>query len=140
MGQRIEIFDSRIDGLFQPRGFVHREIVKLTAETKALAIATAPINKNGASQGMATPTRHKSETKNRGGRYTTSKITNTAPYAAFVHEGTTGPIFSDSGNKMPVGQSAGNIFAYRLIVRGQRAQPWLERAAMTAARRRGVVR
>jgi hypothetical protein len=138
MGQRIFIFDSRIDGLFQPRGVVHKEIVKLTAETKALAVATAPINKFGESQGMAN--RHKSETKNRG-RYTTSKIENTAPYAAYVHNGTTGPIVSNNPARlMLVGKSANNIFALKAAVSGQDAQPWLERAAMTAARRRGVVR
>lgn len=46
-------------------------------------------------------------------------------YAGFVHEGTTGPIYSHSGNLMPVGNTQGEIVAWSNPVAGQEAYPFL---------------
>ncbi|MGH3589062.1 MAG: hypothetical protein ACRDQ0_22365, partial [Pseudonocardia sp.] len=48
-----------------------------------------------------------------------------AEYAGFVHEGTHGPIFSHSGNRMPVGNTQGEIVAWSNPVAGQEAYPFL---------------
>lgn len=52
-------------------------------------------------------------------------LTAEAGYAAYVHEGTTGPIFSHSGGLMPVGNTQGDIVAWKNPVRGQDAYPFL---------------
>lgn len=46
-------------------------------------------------------------------------------YALYVHEGTTTPIFSDSGNRMPVGNTQGEIVAWKNPVAGQEGYPFL---------------
>jgi hypothetical protein len=46
-------------------------------------------------------------------------------YAAYVHEGTSTPIFSRSGNRMPVGNTQGDIVAWKNPVAGQDAYPFL---------------
>lgn len=140
MAQRVRIYDERMDSLFYPTtGVIPRGVGRLGELAKEVATATAPRNKNGTSQGLAY--RHKYATRAQGGkgrRYFTSALMNTADYAAFVHEGTVGPITA-GGKVMPVGASAGNVFAYATIVRGQAANPWMERAGVSAARTLGFV-
>ena len=46
-------------------------------------------------------------------------------YAAYVHEGTTGPIYSHSGGLMPVGNTQAEIVAWKNPVAGQDAYPFL---------------
>jgi len=141
MAETIRIYDERMDSLFYPTtGVIPRGVGRLGALAKEIATTTAPRNKNGASQGLAY--RHRYATRAQGGkgrRYFTSQLSNNAEYAAFVHGGTVGPIAAD-GKTMPVGASAGNVFAYSKIVRGQAANLWMERAGVTAARTLGFVR
>lgn len=138
MAQRVIIYDSRVDDLFNEGGLVGRGLSAFGRDAKAAAIAGAPVNKNGTSQGLAQ--KHRVRTRNRGGRYFTVELSNEADYAKFVHEGTTGPIrASKIGKLMTVGASAGRIFALSAEVRGQKANPWMSRAAQRVARARGWI-
>lgn len=74
------------------------------------------------------------QNRNRLGQFQTGfSITANARHAAWVHGGTQGPIRSRSGKKMPVGFVHPTFgyrgVVYRSTVAGQRANPWLERAA-----------
>lgn len=138
MANKIVIYDSRVDSLFQPRGVVWDEIVQIGRETKAEATLRAPVNKNGVSQGLKF--KHNIRTIPLGRRRGQTQIENTADYAAFVHEGTMGPITRPNGGLMTVGASAQRIFALSEVVAGQDANPWLEDSAVAVVRRRGLVR
>lgn len=59
-------------------------------------------------------------------------------YAAYVHEGTTGPIFSHSGKLMPVGNTQGEIVAWKNPVDGQAAYPFLRMGMNVALVRHGL--
>jgi hypothetical protein len=51
-------------------------------------------------------------------------------YPLFVHEGTSGPIHSTSGNLLKLtNKRTGNVFAYAKTVRGQAAQPTLDKVS-----------
>lgn len=65
------------------------------------------------------------------------RVSAQAYYSRYVHEGTTGPITGRNGwLKLPAGRT-GAPFAAKtrvvMLVSGQRANPWLARAAMAVA-------
>ena len=67
-------------------------------------------------------------------------ISNSAPHAEFVHEGTTGPITPTDAPylRVPIARGATRRFNAS-SVRGQAANPWLARACGRVAARRGAV-
>jgi hypothetical protein len=72
-------------------------------------------------------------------------LENSAEYAVFVHEGTTGPIWADNGTGMlhlgkqsALGRGMAGILK-RPIVSGQEAQPWMADAMSIALRSAGFI-
>lgn len=138
----VRIYDSRVDDLFTPNGVVGRGTGRLGQEAKAIATKIAPRNKYGKSDGPGLANLHRYRTGvGRRGRYFTSTLINEASYAVFVHEGTVGPITPRNPlKKMPIAGTANNVFAFAEVVRGQSANPWMEKAGITAMRRLGYSR
>lgn len=60
-----------------------------------------------------------------------------APHAEYVHEGTHSPITAKGGGRMRLPAGGGYGVLYRKSVRGQKANPWLDRACTTIAIRYG---
>ena len=77
---------------------------------------------------------HHGEVRRTGLHVTEIEISNSAHYAAFVHEGTSpAGIVAKYGKPMKF-SVAGQVFT-KDVVRGQRAQPWLESAMQSGLRR-----
>lgn len=75
---------------------------------------------------------HRSYARGRGGYRTDVRVENIAPHAPFVHGGTQGPI-------RPRGAALSTPYGAKKSVRGQAANPWLERACVAVSRTRGAV-
>ena len=154
--------------LFDEWGTVGRWTGRVTREIKAGAIARAPVNKsfNKSDWGMlghyprgALKASIRGESRRAGGHARHIEIRATVPYAIFVHEGTTGPIYPRRGKflKLPEYHPGGvvadttfrpqnegrrSVFGttpysrLRKSVSGQASQPFILRAYNATAYRR----
>lgn len=139
MAEIVTIYESRIAGLFSPGAAGDAFMRRFLGDTSSYARALAPRRTSELANS------HRTLGPVRRGRYgLRGQVVNTADYAAFVHNGTTGPITSTRPNgwmRLPPsgraavldGPNAGPV--YRRSVRGQRANPWLDRAGTLTARR-----
>lgn len=140
------VYDSRIDSLFTPNttdlGRFGNTILR---QSLVYARNLAP-DRSGRLKRS-----HRSRGYLKRGPYNlAAKVENFAPYALFVHEGTTGPIFAKGSKSLvvPARTNRGSAFIYtgtknianigRLVVTrdsvaGQAANPWLEEAVELAA-------
>lgn len=146
---RVTVYEPEIASLFQSGGQVNTEASKITALTKAGAIAMAPVGKSGRLKEA-----HRSRVVPSGRYGVRGYVENNSSHAHFVHDGTTGPIRSTRGSSsrwmgggamlgpLPFtsrysrGAKAKPIFAPS--VKGQDANPWLRRAAQAVLLRYGV--
>lgn len=136
MAQRVSvrIYDNQIAGLFRGTGDVMQEARKAGRRGQAIARKLVPKR----SYRLRDSHGHTVYATNRYG--TRVSIYNTAKYAGYVHDGTTGPISSNKLNRkgapkklrLKAGGKRGRRYPviFRYSVSGQAAQPWLEEAAI----------
>jgi hypothetical protein len=136
---RIRVFDSRIDAMHLPGGDVWNWAAGLKHEMEVLAKAKAPKRTGHLAESVST-----SQGSNALGTFVTMGAS--AHYAAWVHEGTHGPIFPRGANYLKFrGQgvwAGGNSRDgyWRLpSVSGQRSQPFLRDAMEEVLARHRVV-
>lgn len=137
MSVRIRVFDSRIHAMSLPGGMIYRWGAQVTREVADLARVTAPIARQDWGHGM--PGRLKASHKHSVGANAIGvfgTVTNTAPYAKFVHEGTSTPITPKTYPYMKFSIN-GRTFR-KQEVRGQSAQPWLSDAMLAVMARHGI--
>lgn len=130
----VKVFDIKIAELFNDAEPVGREASAINREIVAVATATAP-----ARSGVLKVS-HRNKGSLRAGPYRiTGRVSNVADHAAFVHEGTYGPITPRTSPNLLL--RPGNGFGFRSArsVNGQRANPWLARAGRTVLLRRGLL-
>lgn len=136
MAYRVKVFEVDINGLFNPAGGVGIEARKQYTAIKAVATAIAPLGHQRANQ-KHLKTSHRSryvpKSFTRTARY---YVENTADHALFVHQGTTGPIYPRGNKKLKLDLASG--YSFRNSVQGQKANPWIRRAANTVLSRYGV--
>ncbi len=125
MVTRVTIYDTAVDSLFAPGQDVWRFMALLGTEHLAASIAFAPSRTN-ALRAAHYPVPILTPNGRRGWRYT---IRNDAPYAEYVHRGTTGPIMAN-GNYLSVPITRGTSYPRFLArsVAGQTANPWIDKA------------
>jgi hypothetical protein len=126
---RINTFTLR--SMFKGRGDVAKYFGRIERKVVRRAKLTTPITKN---QYWNPPGTGNLERSTHGSHtYRTMRIyiyvRASAPYARFVHEGTSGPIVAHSGNRMPLyNRPRRKIKRAAFAVRGQASQPWLDQA------------
>lgn len=130
---RVTIYDTKVTGIFLPGGDGWHFMGLVGTEHLNQAIAFAP-SRTGTLKASHYPVPIMTPYRAPGGavgcRYT---IRNDAPYADYVHGGTTGPIMGHRGY-LWVPQRRGSSWPRYLArsVAGQDANPWLEKAAAVA--------
>lgn len=132
MGYRVYVFDSKIISIVQTGDgdrWTHAKAKQI--ERMARTLAPKRTGRLAASH-VTLPTRGSNQ------YHKVYRVSAQAYYSRFVHEGTTGPITGRNGwVKIPAARS-GAPYSPKLrvvrSVRGQRANPWLARAALLVAR------
>lgn len=136
------IYYQNIDGLFSAGQPAHQFLTKRNREVKVRAAQLAPKRTGN----LARSVRNVGVRKN-GPYRATGQISADADYAFFVHDGTRGPITARGGGVMILrtphprgigGKGGTGGFGVR-SVRGQRANPFLLRAAQQVMSRYGVL-
>lgn len=133
-GYRVRIDYGNIRGLFRAGGPGGKWIYRVSTQMVTAARAAAP-----ARSGQL---KAKHAIENRRGNQSHVKsydIVNTAPHAEWVHGGVSGWIYPTRATRLviPAGAGHGRTFARR--VKGQSANPWLDRACTAVAARYGAV-
>ena len=125
MAARFTVDDNGIDQLFAVGRDVWRYMAAMGTEHLNASIMFAP-SRSGRLRASHYPVPIMTPEGRRGWRYT---IRNDAPYATYVHEGTTGPILP-SGAFLSVPIYRGSMYPrFRAkSVSGQMANPWMMRA------------
>lgn len=122
---RVVVYDSRIQAMSAPGGDVYRYAQGKARTTAATAKAFAPKRTGRLAASIRTDTR----TVRQGA---VGRVRANAPYAIYVHEGTTGPITSPTGRLwVPVARGAWRR-RWMDSVSGQAANPFLSRALSVA--------
>lgn len=143
MAERVIIYEGRIAGLFNPGASGDAFMRSFLRQTHTRALSTVPRRSN------ALAASHRTLGPVRRGRYgLRGQVVATAEHAAWVHDGTTGPIRPRSARYLRIpyqGQSMiyanprrpsefGNGAIYVRSVKGQESQPWLDNAGTFTAR------
>lgn len=133
---KVAVFDSRIVGMFGPGTDASAFVRKNTGEISNLARVGAPKR-----SGRLALSHHTTGPYRVGPYNVAGQVYNDARHASWVHNGTYGPIYpkrpfrkdgSISTLRLPRTPSASRVggpFIRRRWVDGQKANPWLERAA-----------
>lgn len=138
VGFTVRIDRKALSGEFQTRGQAGRWIRMVGREMLALSKNQAPSRSGGLrrSHGIS---------RGRvgmgwGNQYAAAyNIYADAGHAEYVHQGTRSPITARGGGKMRLSPGGGYGVLYRRSVRGQKANPWLDRACTAIAIRFGGV-
>lgn len=127
---KVEIYDSVLEAETAPGGDLNRYLARENRLVYRFAVAGAPLGKSGELKRS-----HVNAGVRKVGRMgAVATVNNTAEHAPWVHDGTTGPIRATRGRYMSVPAARGSARRIRRItVAGQRANPWLYRAAVKAA-------
>lgn len=133
----VNVYNGAIESEFTAGGEVSRENGKIRRAIIRRAEATAP-SRTGELKAAHRDGGALLEGKLR----LRGSVENVAPHAAFVHDGTLGKNISARGNGrlvvpahrgLPPRRHGGTILIYPFSVRGQKAQPWLEKAGEAVA-------
>jgi hypothetical protein len=134
------VHETAVQSFNLPGQPVYEDVVWKTAQTtRTLAILYAP-KRTGKLAANIRASRPKPT-----GIYTlASSVSAAVGYAAFVHDGTTGPIYASGARYLKVpyrngAQSKGKLFFFAESVRGQKANPFLEDALKQAMRTNDVL-
>lgn len=147
MAMRVTQFpDGRkmVQKIMSPDRRLTRQVKVLANDTMDNAISEAPVSDGvtvARPGGWPQPfpgqlkNSHRVSDMRRGSRNLTIRVINFAPHARYVHEGTTGPI-TPEGPSLRWAVAAGGKLRWlkKSQVRGQKENPWMERAHMAAAR------
>lgn len=137
MVEKVTINYLAIQSLFEPGGDVYRFMRRIGTEIKTEAEATAPVGLTGnlkrSHRLFVTP-------ETRYGCFAT--VRNDARHASWVHNGTasngSGYIFPKRAARLGPFPGLSGVLIMPNKVRGQRANPWLNRAGRTVMSRYGV--
>lgn len=122
--KRVYVRNEAISAMFARSGEVGALNSRIMARITARAIAAAP------SRSGALKAAHRNGGALKRGKYVNiGTVYNTSEHASYVHEGTYGPILPKTSTKMHL--PAGGGYSARALssVAGQRANPWMTRAA-----------
>lgn len=129
----VTVYDIRLSALFDAMGEVGKPMTRLQREVFAEAIAQAPSRSGELKRG------HVNRGSRKAGPYRIRGfIENRAAHARYVHEGTHGPIYPTDNDMLLLRPSMGRGWARKRSVAGQRANPWMVRAARTVLSRHGL--
>lgn len=136
---RYRILDSNVQGLYLPTGAVGKKVTHVAREIEALAIVRAPVGPvrgpGVAPQSQKIKSSHHVRGTLKRGRYESeSFVYNDAPHAPFVHGGTRTPIAPGRKLRLPAGGEGLKIVSGSKVA-GQRANPWLENAGDSVAKK-----
>lgn len=136
---RVKVFDLEISKLFNASRPVGRYAAQINREIIVAADAEAPVGNRVREPHVTIRGSHVNNGTPKVGPYRISgKVSNRAPHAAYVYYGTNGPIFSHTKTTLKL-PPFGKYGIYQKEVRGQRANPWLERAARTVLSRHRLI-
>jgi hypothetical protein len=121
---RVQVYDSRIQEMFNPGGSVHKWTRDLAIRVLDRSMRECPKRTSflAFSHDFSVGTNHFG---------TVGYVKNHAEYAVFVHEGTRDVIFPVTNKYLvvrPHPHSHYTRYTSRRWVRGQHANPWMERA------------
>lgn len=106
--------------LTAPGGSVYEHVRTIGRDARLLAAAYAPRRRGVLAAGIVGPDMSFSP------RTATARVTSTAAYSIYVHDGTQGPIRRPNGRLMPIhNPTRTHVVTYRETVRGQTSQPFL---------------
>jgi len=134
---RIRVFDSRIHAMSLPGGDIYEWTAKIGREVERAGEVFAPLPKKDWGPGHI-PGRLKASHSHTVGTNALGvfvNVSNNAPYARYVHEGTRTPIRPRRWDYMKFTIN-GKTYR-RQEVRGQGSNPWLWRAMMAVAKFHG---
>lgn len=133
--KKVNVYDARIDALFNTGEPAGRDAVTTTELIKAEAIRKSPKRTTELARS------HYSSYLRNGRFLGRGFVGNTAEHSLWVHGGTIGPIRPTTSDFMPVPRFKGgpakrhgapaSMLRPRASVSGQRANPWILRAADT---------
>lgn len=129
----VTVYDVKLSALFSAMGEVGKPMTRLQREVFAAAVAEAP------SRSGELKAAHVNRGSRKAGPYRTRGfIENRSRHAGYVHEGTNGPIFPVRHQNLHLKPGNGHGFKSKRWVSGQRANPWMTRAARTVLSRHGI--
>jgi hypothetical protein len=133
---RVTVNSTALDRMFLPGGDVWAWGRNVRLEMAAVAMETTP-SRTGYMR-----TQNGSVETPRGRRDIQLTVYNDAPYAMYVHNGTTGPIYSSRPGGMLLVRPSPYSNFHRFVpleeVDGQSAQPWLRNAMEDVLARHGI--
>lgn len=133
VGYSVKIYYNEISGLYKRGGPGGGWIYRVSSQMVAASRVEAPKRTGGLARA------HSLNRGRVGNQYMqTYHIQNSAEHALWVHEGTHGPILPD-GNFLFLPAGYGHKASRQRSVKGQKANPWLERACQGVAARYGAV-
>lgn len=129
----VTVYDVELSALFDRMGTVGKPMTRLQREVFLASIAAAPARSGEIKRS------HVNRGARKAGPYRIRGfIQNEAPHAAYVYKGTSGPITPKRRKVLRLAAGGGHGVVFTKRVRGQRANPWMERAARTVLSRHGL--
>ena len=129
----VVVYDSKITAFNAPGGMVYRYVDNKTDAGVRFAKLFAPKRSGRLAGGVRKDVRQTSKDR------VVGRVRSTARHSAWVHEGTYGPIYPKNGRYLSVPRTAAHPWNARghgrilkPFVRGQAANPFLERALRAA--------
>lgn len=130
---RVTVYRANLARQFQPGGQGGRWLDRLRLAMHRACVAEAPVRSGDIKRSHDSFMRGINQYASR------ATIWNTSEHAEWVHEGVAGRIFPD-GDFLWVPIRRGSAARVkRTSVRGQAANPWMDRACQSIARRNGAV-
>lgn len=125
------VYDSKVTAMNAPGGDVYRYVDHRTTSTVRFAKAFAPKRSGRLAGGVRKDVRQTSRDR------VVGRARSTARHSKWVHEGTYGPIWArgarkDNMMRLPAYRMAPKRTILRPFVRGQDANPFLERALIAS--------
>lgn len=133
---RTEVLHANVNRLFLRGGPGYRFMDSLRAAMHRRCEAEAPVGEprpDGSPAQAKIRGSHRSTARGRNGYRTDVEITNVAGHAEWVHNGVPGRIYPKSARAL------NTPYGPRRSVRGQSADPWMERACVAVSRTRGAI-
>jgi hypothetical protein len=136
---RVTVYRRNLSAQFQPRGQGGEWLNDLRQAMHRACVREAPVNTRPTREpGPRLRDSHDSFIRGVNQYRSEASIWNSAPHAEWVHEGVPGRIFPDGDFLWVPMRKNSSSRTKRTSVRGQTANPWMDRACQGIARRNGA--
>lgn len=137
---RVTVYRNNLSAQFQPGGQGGRWLDRLRGAMHRACVREAPGNPRPSRRpGPHLKDLHESFIRGKNQYAAEAVIWNRAEHAEWVHEGVPGRIFPDGDTLWVPMRKTSAARTKRTSVRGQAANPWMDRACQGVARRNGAV-